>query len=410
MNNSTIHTIDQVNPVYKATKKVDHPRMALRHLNRRLEELREVVDEIESQQYRWDDHDRETAGWYLDNYMRALSHNHENGEAGAIVTQADIDQLIADYHEELNMEAAAEQAAERAAEFALAFPGDRYGPGPDDERERYLESLYLEEAEANYDEPGPFQGLYDMIASGTPEEILDREAERVLAEVGMELYRSEWKDGRIPWVPGVDELEEALDNWNARRSNMTELERLEEDFLAELADIEARQAEREAGVNLLVGSDGRLTDETKAAQRKVQLYSAYVDLQAAAMDKDGRMSAEAQETYALALRYTVAVSVGVALVVGVFRILKGWPIQWFIIAGYLVVVALTAFAPEDIIGVAYDSGGVTTSTVTVPLVTALGLGLASVLRGRNPMIDGFGLIAFASLTPIIFVLIFGMLV
>ena len=76
----------------------------------------------------------------------------------------------------------------------------------------------------------------------------------------------------------------------------------------------------------------------------------------------------------------------------------------------MIVVALTGFAPEEIIGVAYDSGGVTTSTVTVPLVTALGIGLATVLRGRNPMTDGFGLIAFASLTPIIFVLLFGMIV
>jgi len=119
------------------------------------------------------------------------------------------------------------------------------------------------------------------------------------------------------------------------------------------------------------------------------------------------MSAEAQEAYALALRYTVAVSVGVALVLGVFRILKGWPIQWFIIVGYLIIVGLTGIAPDDIIGVAYDSGGVTTSTITVPLVTALGIGLATVIRGRNPLTDGFGLIAFASLTPIMFVLVFG---
>ena len=114
------------------------------------------------------------------------------------------------------------------------------------------------------------------------------------------------------------------------------------------------------------------------------------------------------EEFALALRYTVALSVGTAVVVGVWRILKGWPIHWLIIPGYVLVVILTAVAPEEIVGIAYDSGGVTTSTVTVPLVTALGIGLASVIRGRNPMIDGFGLIAFASLTPIIFVLIFGM--
>jgi hypothetical protein len=112
--------------------------------------------------------------------------------------------------------------------------------------------------------------------------------------------------------------------------------------------------------------------------------------------------------YAVALRYTVAISVGTSLVIGVFRILKGWPIQYLIIGGYVIVVILTAFAPQEIVGIAYDSGGVTTSTITVPLVTALGVGLATVIRGRNPMVDGFGLIAFASLVPIIFVLIFGM--
>ena len=120
--------------------------------------------------------------------------------------------------------------------------------------------------------------------------------------------------------------------------------------------------------------------------------------------------AESQESYALGLRLTVALSVGCAVLLGVFRILKGWPIQYIIIGGYVAVVVLTAFAPEEIVGVAYDSGGVTTSTVTVPLVTALGVGLATVLKGRNPMLDGFGLIAFASLMPIIFVLIYGMVV
>ena len=119
---------------------------------------------------------------------------------------------------------------------------------------------------------------------------------------------------------------------------------------------------------------------------------------------------QAQADYALGLRMTVALSVGCAVLLGVFRILKGWPIQYFIIGGYLVVVVLTGFAPDEIVGVAYDSGGVTTSTVTVPLVTALGVGLATVLKGRNPMVDGFGLIAFASLTPIIFVLLYGMVI
>ena len=121
-------------------------------------------------------------------------------------------------------------------------------------------------------------------------------------------------------------------------------------------------------------------------------------------------SDEAKEEYADGLRYTVALSVGLAIVVGVIRILKGWPVQWFIIGGYVIVVIMTMFAPQEIIGIAYNSGGVTTSTITVPLVTALGVGLASSIRGRNPMIDGFGLIAFASLTPMIFVMAYGMVI
>jgi hypothetical protein len=119
---------------------------------------------------------------------------------------------------------------------------------------------------------------------------------------------------------------------------------------------------------------------------------------------------QARSAYANGLRYTVALSVGLSLIVGVLRIAKGWPIHWVIIGGYVVIVILTNFAPREIIGVAYDSGGVTTSTITVPLVTALGIGLSTVIKGRNPMIDGFGLIAFASLFPIAFVLLYGMVV
>ncbi len=116
---------------------------------------------------------------------------------------------------------------------------------------------------------------------------------------------------------------------------------------------------------------------------------------------------EARRGYALGLRLTVALAVGVALVIGVMRILADWSLPVMIITGYCLVVLLTTIAPPEIVGVAYDSGGVTTSTVTVPLVTALGVGLASSLRGRNQLTDGFGLIAFASLTPILFVLAYG---
>jgi hypothetical protein len=135
--------------------------------------------------------------------------------------------------------------------------------------------------------------------------------------------------------------------------------------------------------------------------------------EAAEIAAQGRVIAqdmEAMEAYAFGLRMTVALSVGFAIAVGVYRIVRGWPIQYFIIAGYIGVVIMTAFAPPEIIGIAYDSGGVTTSTVTVPLVTALGVGLAESIKGRNPMVDGFGLIAFASLTPMIFVMAYGMII
>ncbi|BEU04114.1 membrane protein [Agarivorans sp. OAG1] len=113
------------------------------------------------------------------------------------------------------------------------------------------------------------------------------------------------------------------------------------------------------------------------------------------------------QEYAAGLRLSVAFAVGLAIVIGVIRIIKGWPLYLIIIGGYLLIVLLTMFAPQEIIGIAYDSGGVTTSTITVPLVTALGVGLASAIKGRNPLLDGFGLIALASLTPMMFVMLYG---
>ena len=127
----------------------------------------------------------------------------------------------------------------------------------------------------------------------------------------------------------------------------------------------------------------------------------------AASEGEITLSDEAKSRYALGLRLTVALAVGAALVIGVMRILTDWSLPLMIIGGYCLVILLTTIAPKEIIGVAYDSGGVTTSTVTVPLVTALGVGLANSLKGRNPMTDGFGLIAFASLLPILFVLGYG---
>ncbi|MFT5697718.1 MAG: hypothetical protein ACI8ZB_000572 [Desulforhopalus sp.] len=118
-------------------------------------------------------------------------------------------------------------------------------------------------------------------------------------------------------------------------------------------------------------------------------------------------SPESMNSYALGLRLTVAFSVGFAILLGVLRILLNWPIHYLIIGGYILVVLITTIAPEQIIGIAYDAGGVTTSTITVPLVTALGVGLATIIKGRNPLLDGFGLIAFASLLPMIFVMGYG---
>jgi hypothetical protein len=110
------------------------------------------------------------------------------------------------------------------------------------------------------------------------------------------------------------------------------------------------------------------------------------------------------------LRIAVALGVAVGITLGTFRIVTGTPLYIYILAGYVIVAIQTAFAPRMIIPLAYDSGGVTTSTVTVPLVAALGLGLASNVPGRSQVLDGFGLIAFASLFPIISVLGYAQLV
>ncbi|MEH6504547.1 MAG: DUF1538 domain-containing protein [Cycloclasticus sp.] len=109
------------------------------------------------------------------------------------------------------------------------------------------------------------------------------------------------------------------------------------------------------------------------------------------------------------LRFAVSLGVSIGIALGTYRIVSGTELYQFIIAGYVVVIIQTLFAPKLIVGLAYDSGGVTTSTVTVPLVTALGIGLATAIPGRNPLLDGFGLIAFASLFPIITVLAYAQL-
>ena len=120
-------------------------------------------------------------------------------------------------------------------------------------------------------------------------------------------------------------------------------------------------------------------------------------------------SVSAQERYSLGLRLTVALGVGAALALGVTRIVMGWSLPKLVIGGYVAVTVAAFFAPAESIGLAYDIGGVTTSVITVPLVTALGVGLASSLAGRNPLTDGFGMIALVMLAPTLFVMAYGML-
>ena len=123
--------------------------------------------------------------------------------------------------------------------------------------------------------------------------------------------------------------------------------------------------------------------------------------------KAHRVSGGAVSTWGLRIAVAIGVAVGIAL--GTYRIVTGTPLHYYIMAGYLIVIIQTVFSPRAIIPLAYDSGGVTTSTVTVPVVAALGLGLASAVPGRNPLLDGFGLIAFASVFPIIAVLAYAQL-
>lgn len=119
--------------------------------------------------------------------------------------------------------------------------------------------------------------------------------------------------------------------------------------------------------------------------------------------------ATAKNQYSLGLRLMVALGVGAALALGVTRIVRGWSLPKMVIGGYAAVTVTAFFAPPEAIGIAYDIGGVTTSVITVPLVTALGVGLASSLSGRNPMTDGFGMIALVMLAPTLFVLAYGTL-
>lgn len=133
---------------------------------------------------------------------------------------------------------------------------------------------------------------------------------------------------------------------------------------------------------------------------------------AASFARQGKLiedSLEAQTRYALGLRVTVAGSIGLAIMIGVIRIIKGWRLTVLMLTNYCGIAVLVPFAPADIVGIAFDSGSVSTSTITVPLVTALGVGLATAIKGRNPVSDGFGLVAFAATMPIIFVLLYGLL-
>ncbi|HIP82186.1 MAG TPA: DUF1538 domain-containing protein [Desulfocapsa sulfexigens] len=160
----------------------------------------------------------------------------------------------------------------------------------------------------------------------------------------------------------------------------------------------------------IYGTDAIITQTDWKAYGWVYLFAAMIGFATTIAEpsliavayKANEVSAGTISTWGL--RITVAVGVAFGISLGTFRIVSGTPLYLYILAGYLIVIVQTLFAPKSIIALAYDSGGVTTSTVTVPLVAALGLGLASTVPGRNPALDGFGLIAFASLFPIIAVM------
>lgn len=118
----------------------------------------------------------------------------------------------------------------------------------------------------------------------------------------------------------------------------------------------------------------------------------------------------AKASYALGLRITVAIAIGLAILFGVLRILRGWPVYYPVLFGYGCIAIMTPFAPAEIVGMAYDSGGIATSSITVPLVIILGVGLATAIKGRNQLADGFGLVAFATLLATIFVMAYGMII
>ncbi len=151
---------------------------------------------------------------------------------------------------------------------------------------------------------------------------------------------------------------------------------------------------------------GFATTIAEPALTVISQKAGQIAAQAGAIDGDP----DSVGAYVWGLRLTTAFAVGLAGAIGVVRIIKGWPLVIFILTGYSLIVVATFFAPKEIIGIAYDAGGITTSTITVPLITALGIGLATSIRGRNPIIDGFGLIALASLTPILFVMLYGIFV
>jgi hypothetical protein len=117
----------------------------------------------------------------------------------------------------------------------------------------------------------------------------------------------------------------------------------------------------------------------------------------------------ATASYALGLRIAVATAIGFAILVGVLRILRGWPVYYPVLFGYASIAIMTPFAPPEIVGMAYDAGGIATSSITVPLVIILGVGLATAIKGRNQLTDGFGLVVFATLMATIFVLAYGMI-
>ena len=164
---------------------------------------------------------------------------------------------------------------------------------------------------------------------------------------------------------------------------------------------------RRGSLTLLLGFGFALGFGSTVAEPALSAVADQAALALASLDAASGDDGQAAR-FSLFLRYTVAVAVGFAIAAGVLRIVKGWPITWFVLPGYALATILALVSQSAMSSIAFDAGAAATSAINIPLMLSLGVGLAAMIRGRNPLLDGFGLVALASLTPMLVVLIFSL--